>query len=132
MTTNLCKKDPWELHQWSKILSSVITKENKKLAFSCYNDRQNCHSEFPPLTTRPRDLGSRNNCFSKIQPVSHKYLEKTTLASKTRFSRHCFGFQSRLCALPAPGRLRRLKLRAREKKFAVARPGTLASSTVFS
>ena len=33
-------------------------------------------------------------CFSKIQLVGRKYQDKTTLASKTRFSRHCFGFQS--------------------------------------
>ena len=39
--------------------------------------------------------GERNNCFSKIQLVGQKYRDKTTLASKTRFSRHCFGFQSR-------------------------------------
>ena len=39
--------------------------------------------------------GERNNCFSKIQLVGQKYGDKTTLASKTRFSRHCFGFQSR-------------------------------------
>ena len=38
--------------------------------------------------------GERNNCFSKIQLVGQKYRDKTTLASKTRFSRHCFGFQS--------------------------------------
>ena len=37
--------------------------------------------------------GERNNCFSKIQLVSQKYRE-TTLASKARFSRHCFGFES--------------------------------------
>ena len=36
--------------------------------------------------------GERNNCFSKIQLVSQKYRDKTTLASKTLFSRHCFGF----------------------------------------
>ena len=34
------------------------------------------------------------SCFSKIQLVGQKYRDKTTLASKTRFSRHCFGFQS--------------------------------------
>ena len=35
------------------------------------------------------------NCFCKIQLVGQKYrLDKTTLASKTRFSPHCFGFQS--------------------------------------
>ena len=39
--------------------------------------------------------GERNNCFSKIQLVGQKYRDKRTLASKTRFSRHCFGFQSR-------------------------------------
>ena len=38
--------------------------------------------------------GERNNCFSKIQLVGQKYRDKTTLSSKTRFSRHCFGFQS--------------------------------------
>ena len=38
--------------------------------------------------------GERNNCFSKIQLVGQKYRDKTTLASKTRFSRHCFGFPS--------------------------------------
>ena len=39
--------------------------------------------------------GERNNCFSKIQLVGKKYLNKTTLADKTQFSNHCFGFQSR-------------------------------------
>ena len=34
----------------------------------------------------------RNNWFSKIQLVGQKYRDETTLASKTRFSRHCFGF----------------------------------------
>ena len=39
--------------------------------------------------------GSRNNnCFSKIQLVGQIYRDKTTLAIKTRFSHHCFGFQS--------------------------------------
>ena len=33
-------------------------------------------------------------CFSKIQLVGQKYRDKTTLSSKTRFSHHCFGFQS--------------------------------------
>ena len=33
--------------------------------------------------------------FSKSQLVGQKYRDKTTLASKTWFSRHCFGFQSR-------------------------------------
>ena len=37
--------------------------------------------------------GERNNCFSKIQLVGKKYRDETTLASKTRFSLHCFGFQ---------------------------------------
>ena len=36
----------------------------------------------------------RNNCFNKIQLVGQKYRDKTTLDRKTRFSRHCFGFQS--------------------------------------
>ena len=39
--------------------------------------------------------GERNNCFSKIQLVGQKYQDKKTLARKTRFSRRCFGFQSR-------------------------------------
>ena len=39
--------------------------------------------------------GERDNyCFSKIQLVGQKYRDKTALASKMRFSRHCFGFQS--------------------------------------
>ena len=33
--------------------------------------------------------------FSKIKPVGQKHRDKTTLASKTRFSLHCLGFQSR-------------------------------------
>ena len=43
--------------------------------------------------------GERDNCFGKIQLVSQKYRDKTTLASKTRFSRYCFGFQSRRFSL---------------------------------
>ena len=39
------------------------------------------------------------SCFSEIQLVGQKYRDKTTLASKTRFSRHCFGFQSRRFSL---------------------------------
>ena len=39
--------------------------------------------------------GERNNCFSKIQLAVQKYRDITTLATKTRFSHHCFGFQSR-------------------------------------
>ena len=38
--------------------------------------------------------GERNNYFSKIQLASQKHQDKTTLASETQFSRHCFGFQS--------------------------------------
>ena len=39
--------------------------------------------------------GERNNyCFTKIQLGGQKYRDKTTLASKTGFNRHCFGFQS--------------------------------------
>ena len=41
----------------------------------------------------------RNNCFSKIQLVGQKYQDKTTLASKMRFSCHCFGFQSQCFSL---------------------------------
>ena len=37
--------------------------------------------------------------FSKIQPVGQKYQDKTTLASKTWFGHHCFGFQSRRFSL---------------------------------
>ena len=36
-----------------------------------------------------------NYCFSKIRQVGQKYRDKTTLASKTRFSRCFFYFQSR-------------------------------------
>ena len=43
--------------------------------------------------------GERNNCLSKIQQVGQKYRDKTTLASKTRFSHLCFGFQSRRFSL---------------------------------
>ena len=43
--------------------------------------------------------GERNNCFSKIQIVGKKYGDKTTLASKTRFSDYYFGFQSRRFSL---------------------------------
>ena len=39
--------------------------------------------------------GETNNWFSKIQLVGQKHRGKTTLASETRFSRNCFGFQSR-------------------------------------
>ena len=35
-------------------------------------------------------VGERNNCFSNIQLFGQKYQDKTTLASKTRFSRLCF------------------------------------------
>ena len=55
---------------------------------------------------RPRGLywlrgheGERNNCFSKNQLVRQKYRDKTTLASKTQFTCHGFGFQSRLFSL---------------------------------
>ena len=41
------------------------------------------------------EAGEGNNCFSKIQLVGQKYRDKTTLGSKSRFSRHCFGFQGR-------------------------------------
>ena len=43
--------------------------------------------------------GGRNTFFGQIQLVGQKYREKTTLASKTLFSRHCFGFQSRRFSL---------------------------------
>ena len=43
--------------------------------------------------------GERNNCFSKIQLVGQRYGDKATLASKKRFSRRCFGFQSRRFSL---------------------------------
>ena len=38
-------------------------------------------------------------CFSKIQLVGQKYRDRTTLTSETRFSRHCFGFESRRFSL---------------------------------
>ena len=43
--------------------------------------------------------GERNNCFYRIQLVGQKYRDKTTLASKIRFSSNCFGFQSRRISL---------------------------------
>ena len=43
--------------------------------------------------------GERNNCFSKIQQIGQKYRDKTTLASLTRFSRHCSGFKNPLFSL---------------------------------
>ena len=43
--------------------------------------------------------GERNNYFRKIQVVGQKYRDKTTLISKTRFSRYYFGFQSRRFSL---------------------------------
>ena len=39
--------------------------------------------------------GEKNNFGNKIRVVGQKYRNTTTLASKTRVSRHCFGFQSR-------------------------------------
>ena len=51
------------------------------------------------LSTQRPIKTERNNCFSKIQLVGKEYWDKTTLASKTRFSRHCFGFQSRRFSL---------------------------------
>ena len=43
--------------------------------------------------------GERNSCFSKIQLAGQKYQGKTTLGSKMRFSRLCFGFQSQRFSL---------------------------------
>ena len=43
--------------------------------------------------------GERNNCFSKIQLVGQKNIQTKQNFSKTRFSRHCFGFQSRRFSL---------------------------------
>ena len=34
-------------------------------------------------------------CSTKLQLVGHMYRKKTSLASKMRFSRHGYGFQSR-------------------------------------
>ena len=46
--------------------------------------------------------GERDNyCFSKIQLAGQKYRDKTALASKMRFSRHCFGFHSQRFSLLA-------------------------------
>ena len=36
---------------------------------------------------------------SNYSVVGQKYRDKTTLASKTRFGRHCFGFQSQRFSL---------------------------------
>ena len=53
------------------------------------------------LTIIPRvQLGSESIAH-EAEPVGQKYRDKTTLASKTRFSRHCFSFQSRRFSLLA-------------------------------
>ena len=49
---------------------------------------------------RSHEGRNNNYCFSKIQLVGQKYRDKTTQASKTRFSRHCFDFQTRHFSLP--------------------------------
>ena len=43
--------------------------------------------------------GERNNCFGKIELVDQKSRDETTLTSKTLFSRHYFGLQSRRSSL---------------------------------
>ena len=48
----------------------------------------------------------RNDCFSKIQIVRQKNIERKLLSlvkalDKTRFSRNCFGFQSGRFSLPS-------------------------------
>ena len=43
----------------------------------------------------------RGRGISKIQLVGQEYRDKTTLANKKRFSRHCFGFQRRRFSLLA-------------------------------
>ena len=43
--------------------------------------------------------GERSNCFSKIQLVGQKYRDKTTLASKRRFNRHCWFSKPALFAI---------------------------------
>ena len=45
------------------------------------------------------DEGERNNCFRKIQLVGQENIETKHLSGETRFSRHCFGFQSRRFSL---------------------------------
>ena len=56
----------------------------------------NSYSSSPNGLWGNSPFGARNdNCLSKIQLVGQKYRDKTTVASKTRFSRRCFGFQSR-------------------------------------
>ena len=53
------------------------------------------------LTIIPRArMGSESIAHeAESQLVGQKYRDKTTSASKTRFSRHCFGFQSRRFSL---------------------------------
>ena len=54
------------------------------------------NQKYEYLTIIPRaHEGEGNNRFSKIQLVVQKYPDKTTLASKMRFSSHYFSFQSR-------------------------------------
>ena len=45
------------------------------------------------------DSEASSEAMSKIQLVGQKYRDKTTLVSKTRFSCHCFGLQSRRFSL---------------------------------
>ena len=42
----------------------------------------------------PESIAQEAEVNSKIQLVAQTYQVKTTLVSKTRFSRHCFGFQN--------------------------------------
>ena len=60
------------------------------------------HFRVESLTIIPEaQMGSESIAheFSKIQLVGQKYQDKTTLASKTRFSNHCFGFQRQCFSL---------------------------------
>ena len=46
------------------------------------------------LTQRPLREEQQLYSFSEIQLVDQKFRDKTTLASKTRFSRHCLVFKA--------------------------------------
>ena len=57
---------------------------------------------FNNYSSSPNGLGvnaQEAEGFNKMQLVGQKYRDKTNLASKTRFIRHCFGFQDRRFSL---------------------------------
>ena len=102
---HLCKTDTWS---WSLPFFAPSIRLSIRRTASADPKDVRLRESWLYLTIIPRPRvgsksiaheGERNNCFSKIQLVCQKYRDKTTLASKTRFSRYCFGFQSRRFSL---------------------------------